>query len=111
MTLIGAGADVVGGDTLTYSWQLVSSTNGQSLPAGSDASYVFTSADNGTYTFRLTVTDDDGGSSFDDVVVTVQNAAPSATVTGPASGVRAQTLTFQVGERCFGDRRCGGIHV
>jgi len=97
VTLIGSGADAGDGDTLTYSWQLISSTNGQSLPTGSDVNYVFTPADNGTYTFRLTVADDDGGSSFDDVVVTVQNAAPSATVMGPASGVRAQTLTFQVG--------------
>src|SRR5207244_13466810 len=58
VTLVGSGVDAGSADTLTYSWQLVSSTNGQSLSTGNAASYVFTPADNGTYTFRLTVTDD-----------------------------------------------------
>ena len=78
VTLAGLGSDVGSADGLSYSWQLVSSTNGQSLPDGSAAIYDFTPTDNGTYTFRLTATDDDGGSSSDEVVVTVLNIGPSA---------------------------------
>jgi hypothetical protein len=78
VTLVGAGADIAAADTLTYSWQLVSCANGQLLPGGTGTDYSFTPNDNGTYTFRLTVTDDDGGVGTDLVVVTVTNVAPTA---------------------------------
>src|SRR5262249_47334725 len=96
VSLAGAGSDVFAGDTLTYQWQLVSSTNGQSLPTGNAANYTFTPSDNGTYTFRLTVTDDDGGSSTDDVVVTVNNVAPTANA-GPDQTANEGSLTTLVG--------------
>src|SRR5262249_36724561 len=78
VTLSGSGSDASAADTLFYSWQLLSSTNGQSLPTGNAATYAFTPVDNGVYTLGLTVWDDDGGVSTDDVVVTVSNVAPTA---------------------------------
>jgi uncharacterized delta-60 repeat protein len=68
----------------------------QSLALNADKSFDLshTFADNGVYTVTVTVADDDGGihsASFD---VSVVNVAPSVSLTGPASGVRGQTLIF-----------------
>jgi hypothetical protein len=77
VTLTGLGTDP-GADALTYLWRLLNSTNGQIIADQDTASFEFTPTDNGTYTVTLTVTDDDGGSSTDTVVVTANNALPSA---------------------------------
>src|SRR5205085_2663676 len=51
-------------------------------------------ADNGTYAVTLTVNDGHGNSDSDTLVVKVTNVAPSAGLSGPATGVRGQTRTF-----------------
>src|SRR5262249_34531229 len=94
VTLVGSGLDVSSADTLSYPWQLISSTNGQSLPTGNASTYNFTPIDKGTYTFRLTVTDDDGGSSTDDVVVTVNNVAPTANAGADQSANEGTLVTL-----------------
>jgi uncharacterized delta-60 repeat protein len=65
-----------GPDTWTFNWHVVSS-NGQVVADGSGQSFSFIPNDNGTYTVTFTVTDDDGGVGSDDVVVTVNNVAPT----------------------------------
>jgi PKD repeat protein/disulfide oxidoreductase YuzD len=52
-------------------------------------------ADNGTYTVSLTVTDKDGGSTTDTLVVTVKNVAPTITnLTGPITLNEGQIATY-----------------
>jgi hypothetical protein len=92
VTLTGSVSDP-GPDTFTYLWHVVSS-NGQAIADGTSPDFSFTPQDDGVYTVTLTVTDDDGGVGQDDVVVTATNAAPVASVTGPAAGVRGQALAF-----------------
>ncbi len=65
------------GDTHTYLWDF---GDGQTASGTLTPSHAY--ADNGDYTVRLTVTDDDGGTSSATVVVTVQNVAPTITM-GP----------------------------
>jgi Ca2+-binding RTX toxin-like protein len=69
-------------------------SNGQVIAAGSGPSYTFTPDNNGTYMVTYSVTDDDGDSSSDTITINVNNVAPTVSFTGPASGVRGQTLQF-----------------
>jgi hypothetical protein len=96
VTLSGSATDP-GLDTMSYHWRLVSSSNGQTIADQETAGLEFTAADQGTYVFELKVTDDDGGVSTDMVVVTVNNAPPTASIRGAASGVAGQTLSFRPG--------------
>src|SRR6185503_12219096 len=69
--------------TPTRNWHLVSSTNGQAIAdVNGQAALSFTPVDNGTYTFRFSVTDASGNVSSDDVAVTVNNVAPTISLTG-----------------------------
>jgi len=95
VTLTGSATDP-GADELFYHWQQVGSSNCQWIADQGTSSFNFVPADNGVYTFQLTVTDDDGGSSTDMVVITVNNALPTASISGASSGVAGQTLSFQV---------------
>jgi hypothetical protein len=95
-TLSGSATDA-GADTHDYLWRLIGSTNGQSLADQTAASFDFVPNDNGVYTFELTVTDDDGAAATDTVVVTAENAAPTATLSGATAGVAGQTLAFTGG--------------
>jgi|GEM_PF-2594243 len=87
------------------SWTLVSSTvpsqdiNAElGLPVNTD-NYSYAPADNGTYTFRYTVTDFAGNTAFDDVTITVNNVDPTAVLNAPtpinenASGTYTWSLT------------------
>jgi hypothetical protein len=65
-----------GTDTRTFTWQALNAS-GQVLANGTSASFNFTPADNGTYTIRLSVTDDDGGVGTDELTVTATNVRPA----------------------------------
>jgi len=55
----------------------------------------FTPADNGTYTVRAKVRDKDGGETEYTANVVIDNVAPqNVAISGPADGVRGQTLTY-----------------
>src|SRR5207248_2898272 len=77
VTLTGSYDDPGVLDTQTLRWH-VASSNSQTVADGTGGSFTFTPVDNGTYTVTLTVTDKDGGVGQDDVVVTVNNVAPTA---------------------------------
>jgi Ca2+-binding RTX toxin-like protein len=54
-------------------------------------------ANSGSYTVTVTVTDDDGSAGVGTLTVVVNNVPPTASVSGPATGVRGQTLNFTLG--------------
>ncbi len=79
----------------TYEWD----TDGDGFDDGTGASAGFAGwPDDGTYTVRVRVTDDDGGATIDSVSVTVNNQPPVAASSGPGSppiaAERGEVLTF-----------------
>jgi len=74
VTLNGSGSDPDGG-TVTYQWSQESGPNTATLSG--DTTPVLTASDlvDGTYVFRLTVTDDESETGFDEATVTVSSQA------------------------------------
>jgi PKD repeat protein len=83
-----SGSSDADGDPLTFTWNFGDGATG----SGVAASHAY--ADDGVYTVTLTADDGHGGLSTDTALVTVKNVAPTAAVSGPASGVRGQARTF-----------------
>lgn len=75
-SLSGAGSADSDGTIAGYQWQQVSGPNVSTLSATNTVGINVSNLTAGVYTYRLTVTDNDGASSTDDVVVTV-NALPN----------------------------------
>jgi hypothetical protein len=74
-TLTGSGTDT-DGKIASYSWSKVSGPATFTLGSANAMTTTVSNLVEGTYMFRLTVTDDDGATKTDDVMVTV-NAAPT----------------------------------
>ncbi len=76
--LSGSGTDPNGSIT-AYAWTKISGPAGGSITAPSQAATSVTGLMQGTYVFRLTVTDNGGATGTDDVTITVNaNGAPTA---------------------------------
>jgi uncharacterized delta-60 repeat protein len=85
----GSGSDP-DGDTLTYSWNFGDGSTG----TGANATHTY--LDNGVYTATLTVDDGHGNTATDTLTVTVNNVAPTASLSGPATAVRGQERLFSI---------------
>jgi len=71
-TLNGSGSTDSDGIIVGYQWQKISGGTANIITPNSASTQV-TGLTEGSYTFRLTVTDNDGATDTDDVVVTVSN--------------------------------------
>ncbi|WP_247237862.1 PKD domain-containing protein [Telluribacter sp. SYSU D00476] len=98
ITLTGSASDH-DGSIASYEWSQQSGPNTANLNGANTSSLTASNLVAGTYVFRLTVTDNQGATVFDETVVTVKpaaNQAPSAdagedkTITHPTSSI---TLT------------------
>ena len=78
-----------GADTLSYSWSF-----GDGSPAESGVSGAHTYVDEGSYSVMVTVTDDDGGSVTDSMLVNVANVAPVVLLSGDESGSEGDLLAW-----------------
>jgi hypothetical protein len=93
-TLSGSGTDP-DGTIATYAWTQVSGPNA-TITSPAAASTTISGLTQGIYTFRLTVTDNLGGTAFDDINITVNpatnqpptvNAGADQTITLPVNSV------------------------
>jgi chitodextrinase len=83
-----------GGGPLTYLWDFGDGTTS----TVANPSHVYTSASVKTFTARLTVTNQAGVSSADDVPVTVGSVPPTANIDAPADGTAVlpgQTVSYR----------------
>jgi ribosomal protein L14 len=89
-TLTGSGTDP-NGTIVSYAWTRISGPTTFTLGAPNAASTTLTGLVQGTYVFRLTVTDNGGASATDDITVTVN---PAANVPPTANAGNNITLTL-----------------
>jgi len=83
VTLDGTGSSDREGRPLTYQWTVVSNTGAEvTLSSATSATPSFIARNQGSYTFRLTVTDSEGATGSDTVNVYVANVAPSVSASG-----------------------------
>jgi hypothetical protein len=92
INLSATGFDVAGvADPLTYAWDL--DDDGSFETPGQNVA--FSAADGpSTHTVKVQVSDGDGGTAVDSATITVNNVAPTATLTGPDSADEGQTQTY-----------------
>ncbi|HYC29653.1 MAG TPA: PKD domain-containing protein, partial [Chitinophagaceae bacterium] len=92
-TLTGVAVDA-DGTIVSYAWTKVSGPNTSALVSPSSATTVLNNLVQGTYVFRLTVTDDDGASASDDITVTVNAATAPANQAPHANAGTDITITL-----------------
>jgi parallel beta-helix repeat protein len=77
-TLNGSQSNDPDGNIASYQWTQVTGPNTATMANANQATSGVSGLVQGTYTFRLTIRDNDGATDADDVVVTVSAAAPPA---------------------------------
>ena len=90
----GVFTDAGHSDTHTLVWH-ITADNGQVIADSTGPQLSFTPADDGTYTATLSVTDNDGATGSDTVVITVDNAAPRADGGADQTVVEGETVTLR----------------
>lgn len=75
-TLKGTGADT-DGQIVSYKWTKISGPAGGTISNAALAETGIGALQKGTYVFRLTVTDNDGDTGYDDVTIAVADADPA----------------------------------
>ena len=100
ITLNGSGSDPDGGN-VTFQWTQVSGPNSATLTDEDSETLTANGLMEGSYVFRLTVTDDENDTAFDELTVIVNsediiNQAPVARITAdPQKGVAPLEVTFE----------------
>lgn len=99
VVLNGTGTDPDGGDIASYQWTQESGPNNATLTTADSADMTAGDLVEGVYVFRLTVTDDEGETGFDDVSITVGsggNNQPPVAILGasPITGGAPLLVTF-----------------
>lgn len=92
VAITGVATDASAADTLTYAWQWGDGTPNTPASASATVNHVF--PDNGSYAVRLTVTDDDGGSTTSTKTVVVANVAPQITSTAPTTATEGSLYSY-----------------
>ena len=110
VTFAGSATDSAGsGDITSVQWDF--DYDGNTFTADSSASgsytptHVYTAP--GSYLVALQVTDSEGDSSLDTLVVTVNDVAPTATVTNDGPGLTGSPVTFTVSSLTDNDSNSG----
>jgi hypothetical protein len=93
VSLNGTGSSDADGTISTYIWSQVSGPSAATIATPSSVTTNSSNLVQGSYVFRLTVTDNNGASSFDDVAVTVN---PAANIAPVANAGNDQTITLPV---------------
>ncbi|WP_333818828.1 PKD domain-containing protein [Ohtaekwangia sp.] len=95
-SLTATASDPEDGTVSSYTWSQQSGPSVASITGGSTATANVSGLIQGTYVFRVTVTDADGGSAFDDVNVIVQAATNASPVANAGSDVTIYLPTTTV---------------
>ncbi len=103
VTLTGSGTDTDGTIT-TYAWSQVSGPAAATFGTPAAATTTANNLVQGSYVFRLTVTDNSSATATSDVTITV-NAAPSG---GPALRIQAENYSAMFGIRTESTSDAGG---
>ncbi|RYE04810.1 MAG: hypothetical protein EOP51_35025, partial [Sphingobacteriales bacterium] len=90
ITLDGSGSTAPSGNISSYAWRKASGPSGATITTATSAVTAVTGLTEGTYTFELEVTDNNGATSIASVIITVK-AAPLPPVADAGS---AQTITL-----------------
>jgi len=93
IVLDGSSSTDTDGSITTYEWDV--DNNGTYDYTSSSPTQGHTYAQNGTYTVKLRVTDNNGATNTSTAAVTISDTVPTAGFTGsPASGTAPQTVDF-----------------
>ena len=91
--LAGSATDPAGAnDTVSLLWSVTQ--GGLQVASGSGASFQFRPGDDGQYMVSLIASDEDGGSASTELIVSVDNVPPTASLSGPTSGIEGSPLTL-----------------
>ncbi|HEY0068085.1 MAG TPA: carbohydrate-binding protein, partial [Flavisolibacter sp.] len=104
---LGGSATDPDGTIAAYAWSKVSGPAEGSFNSTTGTNPTFSGLVQGTYTLKLTVTDNSGATASDDVVITV-NPAVSTPPTGPATRIQAESWTAMSGVGTEGTSDAGG---
>jgi poly(3-hydroxybutyrate) depolymerase len=94
VTLNGSSSSDADGTITSYAWSKISGPSSYTIVNASGASTAVNSLVQGTYLFRLVVTDNNGGTDDDTVAITVNAAAPPPNLPPVANAGADQTITL-----------------